>query len=357
MDDSDSEGEVEDVREFMRDLELDTVDEDEAAAVNVGGRGVPEPDDEPDSVCIVELVTETDEHAESDGVLLKTGDTDGVIDAETVALEQAVNVGFAVPVASPEREDEVDGEPVRVATAESEEAGEIDPELVGVNVDDVDSVELVVLVIVSWIEAVPLGDDVADGVSFAECVTLCVTEPDTESLGIVVAEPEIEGEPVDVILRLTVFVTDTVADPENTAENVPETEPVADDDLTLVIESCIDGEGVDEGEVIDVSETVDVIDDTAVNVGEELWVGDTEAVPVTVCDITEVAECEGEEEGDMSVDGEFDTLVVTDAVDVLLKRADAVFVAQVVREPDGDGEAVLFESVADDDLEAGAEMV
>ena len=76
-----------------------------------------------------------------------------------------------------------------------------------------------------------------------------------------------------------------------------------------------------------------------------------------VCVFTTVAECEGDEERDMSEDGEFDTLVVTDAVDVLLKIADTVFVPQVEREPEGEEVAVLFESVADEVFDGGAEMV
>jgi hypothetical protein len=204
---------------------------------------------------------------------------------------------------------------------------------------------------------VPLGDDVGDAVSFAECVTLSVTEPDTESLGIVVGEPETEVEAVDEVLNLTVLVTVTVTEPVNVDEVETEADPVTENDLSLENESCIDGEGVDEGDKRDVIETEGVTEDSAVNVGEELWVCETDAVPVMVRVFTAVAECEGDEEKDMGEDGEFELLEVTDADVVLLKIVDTVFVAHVVREPEGDDVAVLFESVADDVFDGGAEMV
>ena len=172
VDESVREGDVDDVRESLSDLELDTVDESEAAVVAVGGRGVPEPDEEPDSDGIGDVVSEPEGLAEIDAVLLTVGDTVDDTVAETDTLEQDVTEGEAVPVAPPEREGVVEGDPVKVIAAEPVLTVETVAELEGVIVADVDSVELKMLVIVSRIEAVPLGDGVGDAVSFAECVTL-----------------------------------------------------------------------------------------------------------------------------------------------------------------------------------------
>ncbi len=148
VDESVREGDVDDVRESLSDLELDTVGESEAAVVAVGGRGVPEPDEQPDSDGIADVVSEPEELADSDAVLLTVGDTVDDTVAETDTLEQAVTVGVAVPVAPPERVDVVEGDPVKVNSAEPVLTVETVTELEGDIVVDVDAVVVKMLVIV-----------------------------------------------------------------------------------------------------------------------------------------------------------------------------------------------------------------
>jgi hypothetical protein len=207
-----------------------------------------------------------------------------------------------------------------------------------------------------------VGDFVRDGVGFdvagADCEGVDVGEAEREAVieavgvpdldgvpeAVLVADMEILSEPEGVMEGDTPAVRDAVSDPDSELELVPE------DDVVVVPDTV----GVREDELVGVTD--DVPD--AVPVGEPVpeGVGDVEAS--NDADVDGVAKRESVEEGDIVGDGvcddddDIDIVLVDDGDDVGDGVCDNEFVAEadgvavVERDDDRDGVPV-FEGVSD----------